>query len=156
MAWRDRLLPGSFRGAAFEIEAHQFSGGRRVQVHEYPGRDVPFPEDLGRRAREYQVECYVIDPDYMGPRNRLLAACEAAGPATLVHPYLGTRRAQCTGVKVRESAKEGGMATFTLSFVDAGANRYPVAEADTADAVGQFAAEAEQALAGQFAERFVL
>ena len=156
MAWQDRLLPGSFRGAPFHIEDHEYAGGRRVHVHEYPGRDDAFPEDLGRRTRDYKIECYVIGPDYMAARDALLRACEAKGPGTLVHPYLGTRRAQCIEIRERESAKRGGMATFTLSFVDAGANRYPAAEADTADAVAAAAAIAEQALAAQFTQRVTL
>lgn len=156
MAWRDRLLPGSFRGAAFKIDSHKHAGGRRVHLHEYPGKDESYPEDLGRKTREYEVEAYVIGPDYMPARDALRSACEAAGPATLVHPYLGTRRAQCMDFEITESTSEGGMARFTLKLVDAGANRYPSAETDTAEALAQVATEAEQALAAQFAESFTI
>lgn len=156
MAWQDRLRQGSFRGARFHIERHERAGGRRVHNHEYPGKDEPYPEDLGRRAREFEVQCYVIGPDYMADRDALLDACEAAGPGTLVHPYFGTRRVSCTEYKESESSQEGGMARFSLKFSDAGANRYPVAEADTAAAVDGVAAEAEQALVDQFVEAFTL
>ena len=156
MAWQDRLRQGSFRGARFHVEDHKHASGRRVHLHEYPGKDEPYPEDLGRKAREFEVQCYVIGPDYMAARDALIDACEAAGPGTLVHPYFGTRRVQCMDCEETESAQRGGIALFTLKFVEAGANRYPVAEADTAAAVAGVAAEAEQALVGQFVETFTL
>ena len=150
MAWQDDLLDGSYRGAPFKIESHERGGGRRVHVHEYPGRDSSYPEDLGKKTGEYEVECYVIGRDYFPARDALIEACEAAGPAELVHPYLGIRRASCTGYKVSERAQRGGMATFTLTLVDAGENRYPAASADTAQAVAETAADAWAAMAAQF------
>ncbi len=156
MAWRDDLLEGSYRGAAFQIESHEASGGRRVHVHEYPGRDDSWPEDLGKKTGEYEVECYVIGPDYFPARDALIAACEAAGPAVLVHPYLGVRRAACTGYKVTETSQRGGMASFTLTLVDAGRERYPAALPDTAAAVRDAATAAETAMAAQFADGFTV
>ena len=53
MPWRDRLLDASFRGAAFRVESHSAeAAGRRAAVHQYPGRDTPYAEDLGRRVSE--------------------------------------------------------------------------------------------------------
>lgn len=157
MAWRDRLLRASFRGVHFEVEDHETeAAGRRVQVHEYPGRDEPYAEDLGRRTTEYNIEAYVIGDDYAFQRDRLVDACAEAGAGTLVHPYLGTRRAVCTQCTVAERTAEGRMARLSLAFVDAGRNAYPAAQPDTATAVDSAAAAANAALQERFAQDFVL
>ena len=92
MAWRDRLLPASFRGAGFFIDSHESdAGGRRAHIHEYPGRDESFPEDLGLITHEYEFNAYVVGPDYITDRDRLSIACTEAGSAQLVHPYIGNR-----------------------------------------------------------------
>ena len=39
--WRDNLVPASFRGAVFHVEASSRAGGRRTVVHEYPKRKTP-------------------------------------------------------------------------------------------------------------------
>ena len=156
MSWKDRFLRGSFRGVPFRVEDNEGRTGRRLAIHEYPGKDDPWPEDLGRRTREYEVKAYVIGPDYDRERDALIEACEAAGPATLVHPWLGTFQASCQDCKHSESTARGGMATFELVFVRAAANRYPAAELDTAAAVAAATSSAEEALAAQFAETWWL
>jgi hypothetical protein len=58
--WRDALLPAMFDGAPFHVEAGSQEGGRRIVVHEFPKRDAPYAEDMGRRATEFTVRGYCI------------------------------------------------------------------------------------------------
>src|SRR6516225_8058840 len=58
--WRDALLPAMFDGCPFFVEAGSQSGGRRIVTHQFPKRDMPYSEDMGRRATEFQVRGYVI------------------------------------------------------------------------------------------------
>lgn len=147
MAWRDRLLPASFRGAPFHVASHTSeAAGRRAAVHEYPGRDTPYVEDLGRRTSEYTLQAYVLGPDYDRARDALVAACALPGPGRLVHPALGERQVVCTGCTVSERTDEGGMARVTLALVEAGAARYPAATPDTAQALTAAAHDAGAAL----------
>ena len=95
--WRDRLRDASFRGVPFSVEDDDASFGRRVQTHEYPNRDKPFTEDLGRAARRLTVNAYVIGDDYADKRDRLIAAVETAGPGTLVHPQYGEMQGSING-----------------------------------------------------------
>lgn len=125
MSWREQLRSGSFRGVPFVIDAAETASGRRAAIHEYPGRDRPYVEDLGRKRRELSVECLVVGPDYMAARDALIEACEKPGPGTLVHPYYGERRVVCTGVRIRETTREGGLARFSIAFVEAGENLEP-------------------------------
>lgn len=48
MTWKDRLQDASFRGVPFKVEEESAGTGRRVETHEYPNRDKPYTEDLGK------------------------------------------------------------------------------------------------------------
>lgn len=131
MSWRDdlqrvtlpdgrRLIGASFRGVTFFVESSDRSGGRRTVTHEFPLRDDPYVEDLGRRARSFSIEGYVVGDGYVRQRDDLLSALEdVAGPGELVHPYHGRRRAICESVRVRESIADGGMAVLSIEFAEA-------------------------------------
>lgn len=155
MGWRDQLRPATFRGAAFKVQAHSSDvAGRRLHTHEYPGRDKPYPEDLGLKTREFSIDAYVVGDDYMAARDALIDACAKAGPGELVHPYLGTLSVACSGCQLREGSDEGRMARFSLSFIDAGDNRYPAATADTGKAVDIASTNAIAAVEDDFSGSF--
>lgn len=118
--WIDNLLPAFFRGVPFYMEHDDLTVGRRVQLHEYPQRDKPYAEDLGRAARKLAITGYVIGPGYMTLRDLLLGALEAPGPGCLVHPHYGPMMVMAKGeCKVTHSKDEGGMCRFSMSFVEA-------------------------------------
>lgn len=127
MAWRDRLRKASFRDVPFEIEEDGGKGGRRLQTHEFPQRDKPFTEDLGRAKREFTVRAFVIGADYMEKRDALLAALEAEGAGTLVHPWLGSMQVNAGEYSFSHSLSKGGMCEFTISFVESGELTFPTA-----------------------------
>lgn len=135
MSWRDLLQPASFRGVPFKVESADGSGGRRAETHEYPMRDTPWTEDLGRRARAGSLSGYVLGADYMAARDALIAALEAAGAGTLVHRYWGELQVVITDYRISESSSEGGIARFSISFAEAGSQQFPAARADTAEAL---------------------
>ncbi|MFD1801263.1 DNA circularization protein [Mixta tenebrionis] len=131
--WRDRLRDASFRGVPFSVEDDDASFGRRVQLHEYPNRDKPWAEDLGRAARRLTINAYVIGGDYADQRDRLIAAVETNGPGTLVHPQYGEMQGSINGtVKVSHSSAEGRMARISFEFVESGELTFPVAGMATA------------------------
>lgn len=144
MAWQDQLQPGSFRGAPFEVLGNQAAFGRRGVLHEYPLRDVPWFEDLGQRARENTLDVVVLGTNYLAKRDALIAAIETAGPGLLVHPYYGEMQVAVTDCRVSESTDAGGVARFTITFVQAGVSKEPRAVSSTPDIV---AAAAEDATA---------
>lgn len=154
MAWRDSLLPASFRGVRFRVRAHESVGGRRLQTHEYPGQDEPFTEDLGRRVRSFQVDAYLVGDDYMSRRDALLDACERAGPGELVHPYRGRRRVACDRYRLVETLSEGRMCRIEMQLVEAGRNRYPTSAAVPGAALSSAADAARLAAAAQFQDAF--
>lgn len=132
MSWKNQLQPGSFRGVPFHVEESQAKLGRRVEVHEYPLQDDPWAEDLGRKAREFTLEVFVVGVNYHQVRDQLINAIDQKGPGTLIHPRLGSMRVQMTeNCRWRESTREGGMAEFTLAYVEAGERQFPATQADT-------------------------
>lgn len=120
-----RYLPASFRGVNFKVENVDLDAGRRVATHEYPYKNAPYSEDLGRKKREWAIEAYVLGADYEASRDKLLAAIETEGPGVLVHPYYGTLSVICTGCKLRESKTELGICYFSLSFIESGLKEFP-------------------------------
>ena len=157
MAWRDNLRPASFRGVEFQIDdAASPIAGRRVQTHEYPGRDTPFIEDLGRRTKTYSFDAWVVGDDYADQRDRLIDACDAEGPGELVHPYLGSREAFCTACDLSQRTREGRMARFSLSFTESGTNQNPTDRANTSAVVSESADSAGAELIREFQGGFGL
>lgn len=167
MTWVDNLrrvtirgrefVGASFRGKPFFVDASERTGGRRAVVHEFPLRDDPFVEDLGRRARTFRVEGYVIGDNYLAEKEALLAALEAVeGPGELVHPYYkGVKRAICVNLSVRESRSEGGMAVFSIEFVDATAQSpAPTSEVDSPAKLATTAGAAHAAVKAEVAKRY--
>jgi prophage DNA circulation protein len=120
MAWRDQIQQGSFRDAAFRTEAEERTGGRRVVSHEFPGRDDPVVEDLGRRAKTFSIDCHVIGAEFVTARDALIAALEAPGPGLLVHPQYGRMMAVVFDYSCFTSTDEGGIARFRITFGEAG------------------------------------
>lgn len=155
MSWRERLLPASFRGVTFEVEASSDRFGRRGQTNQYPGRDVPFREDLGRSARQYSLEAFLIGDDYMELRDRLLTALEEGGSGTLVHPWFGSLQVDVDGeCNVNHRWDDGGYCIISMSFVESGEQRYPTRGRDTAQALLTQADALESAAAASFADAY--
>lgn len=136
------MSTATFRGVPFIVETAELGGGRRGVTHEYPGRDIPFREDLGRKAREFPVEGYLVGDDVRSQMQRLQAAFEQAGPDELVHPYYGTRRVAVGTFRFRTSSKEGRYIGFSVDFIETpAAPAQPSAVPDTL-AAAQTSAEA--------------
>lgn len=131
MSWREELKRGaSFRGVPFFVESSEMSGGRRGPVHEYPGKDTPYREDLGREKRTFNVSGFVLGENYFTDRKRLQDALEARGPGVLIHPYQGTRIVSVIGYRVREETREGGLARFEVEFLETGEASQPTVYTD--------------------------
>lgn len=166
MAWRNEmgqvtlpdgrvLVGGSFRGVPFRTVDAEMRVGRRNQVNEYPQRDLPYVDDLGRRARRFVVEAYVIGDTYLAERDALIAAFEAKGSGELMHPRYGARKVSVDGdVSVKESPERGGMARISVTFVEDTSNTFPAATQDTVAQVEAAANAADDAAQAAFAQEF--
>lgn len=138
----------------FEVDSAETTGGRRVVVHEFPLRDRPQTEDMGRKATGYSFDAYVIGADYMAQRDQLIEALENPDPGTLVHPYYGELRIQVGEVRWVESTREGGMCRFTIQFHEASDIIFELPLEDTLEGVTSSADVASEASNADFADTF--
>jgi len=127
--WRDLLMQqASFRGVVFHVETGARLSGRRTVVHEYPKRNDPYSEDMGRQARRWSVQGYLIfSPSnqlyvYTNQRSALYRALETDGPGRLVHPVFapGGTMAMVERYTMVENRTRGGFTEFEMQFVEAG------------------------------------
>lgn len=133
-AWRKDLQPASFRGVKFHCEAGARESGRRTVTHEFPKKDLPYSEDMGRRAIEFTVRGYIIvypkelqgpglelfSKNYIPQRDRLAAALEKEGPGELQLPTSMPLKVVCQRYRLTEESKLGGYCTFDMTFTEFG------------------------------------
>ena len=152
--WKRNLRPSSFRGVEFFVDTAARAGGRRQSVFEFPKKDMPYAEDMGRRARRFPVTAYLIGDDYQARRDALIAALEQEGPGLLVHYTFGTHRVSSDTYTVSERRERGRMCEIEMQFVESGAPPSRAIVADTqsqaktaAKAAGEESAKAADAKA---------
>jgi len=140
--WRQNLQPASFRGVPFFVHTDAKASGRRIVEHEFPKADIPFAEDMGRRARRFRVAAYIlyspsVTPDYQAARDNLINALESgAGPGLLVHPTLGVDMVVVDTFSDTERLQEaGGISEFEIEFLEAGSTAFSTPVANTNAAV---------------------
>lgn len=150
----DQLRPASFRGVPFCVRAADFSAGRRSQLSEYPQKDKPYVDDMGRSTREIRVAAFLTGVDYIAQARRLVTALETAGPGTLVHPWFGAMQVSLADKGVVRFTEALGEAAVDLSFIESGELDFPAAGKDTPAQSRTAAGLIEQAAQGSFADVF--
>ncbi|MDR2188954.1 MAG: DNA circularization N-terminal domain-containing protein [Azonexus sp.] len=123
--WKDRLSRAAFRGFEFLTDSHDAKFGRRLAVHEYPGREWPSVQDLGGQARGWKLSAYFIGPDYDLERNGFLAKLCEPGADWLIHPWLGPLYVRAHAWSVAESNDKGGFCAVAIDFVEGGETPQP-------------------------------
>jgi prophage DNA circulation protein len=134
LPFRQALLPASYKGAPFFCEANSRNNGRRIITHEFPKKDIPYSEDMGRRAKIFTLRGYCItypltldgergglyNIDYRVVRDNLLFQLESSGPGILVLPTLPAENVVVTRYRLTEEERFGGYCTFDLEFAEFG------------------------------------
>lgn len=126
----EELLEASFRGVTFFVSKAELSAGRRTQVHEYPLRDKPFVEDLGRATRTIVMTAFLVGDDYIEQAKRLIGAVETEGSGQLVHPWLGEMKVTPTAVSKLSFDDNLRKASITLTFTESGDLVFPSSRTD--------------------------
>lgn len=117
---------GKFRGVEFHHENGSIGGGRRIAVHEYPYRDGPYTEDMGRTARRYSISGYITQPDVRDKVRRLQNALEQFGAGPLYHAWLNrTIIVRCENFTIDDTKNDLMRVNFSASFVEKGEEAAP-------------------------------
>jgi prophage DNA circulation protein len=156
--WRQQLQRASFRGVPFYVKSADTEEGRRGVLHEYPLRDDPYVEDMGRKAGEFSLEAFVVGDDYFKARDALRAALKQPGPGELIHPTLGRMQVSLVASYrfVESLVDEGGVARFSLRFTESQPNQQPTADTNTAAVVDAQADAAMGQCCAEFDDTFSL
>lgn len=152
----EQLQPASFRGVPFEVEASGITVGRRTVVHEYPQRDRPYVEDMGRATRNITLQCFVVGSDYLEQAQTLMHELEEPGPGTLIHPWLGEMEVTITSVSELQFDQGLGVASVTITATEAGDLEFPAVTADEDTEALEAADAVEKSAVDKFCEDFDL
>lgn len=152
----EQLQPASFRGVPFEVEASGITVGRRTVVHEYPQRDRPYVEDMGRATRNITLQCFVVGSDYLEQAQALMHELEEPGPGTLIHPWLGEMEVTITSVSELLFDQGLGVASVTITATEAGDLEFPAVTADEDTEALEAADAVEKSAVDKFCEDFDL
>jgi prophage DNA circulation protein len=129
-SWRDDWIRATYNGAPFHCEANARESGRRIVEHEFPKKELPYAEDMGRHAREFTIRAYCIvyprddddlfQTDYRKPRDRLMAALETEGTGTLQLSTQPPQEVVVSRYRMSEEERFGGYCIFDITFLEYG------------------------------------
>lgn len=132
MSFFDNLQQASLGGVPFGVLSGESRFGRRQAVHEYPFRDTPWVEDMGRSARRINVTGFLIENDaiygggdVIAQRDRMIAVAESPGASTLIHPTLGRLNVSLLGISITEKWDAGRYFELGFSFIESGQRVFP-------------------------------
>ena len=123
-------------------------GGRRIVTHEFPKKDIPYSEDMGKKATEFTVRGYIIQfvkdtgvdlykRDYTIARNKLQERLDSGGYGTLQLPMMRPMVVVCNRYRMTEEDKLGGYCTFDMTFIEYGAPPFKMTIDATSNLVSQ-------------------
>lgn len=118
--YRDRWQTGQYKGVTFLTDDHAAQDGRRLAVHEFPGRDDPVVEDLGAKAPEYRVNAYFIGEQYDQAAQTFSGLLREPGADWLIHPWLGRVWVRPLTWSRTENNREQGVCTLAIQFAPGG------------------------------------
>lgn len=100
----------------FLVPRESEGGGRKVAVHEYPGSDSRFVQDLGRRQPVFSIVALIHGLDVLQQRQRLTQAL-LSGEGVLIHPYVGRRVVSPVDWTARTSDAALGEVIYDVEFL---------------------------------------
>lgn len=144
--WYQTLAKASFRGVAFKTFGNVAEFGRRNSLHEYPFRDKPWVEDLGRATRVFRISGFLLaspsnpsGADLIPSRDSFIEACETGGTGDLVLPTYKSFKASLIKMEVEEAWDRGRMFHLRMTFIESGDLTFPTATYNTTQ-TGQLSA----------------
>ena len=121
--WTKTLPDASFRGFPFHTKREELpQSGRHVALHEFVKAEDHATEDMGRKARRFRVNGYVVGDDADSQALALVELCSQPGDGQLVLPLLGYLTVKCDNCSCSMEKDELGRIHFVLDLHEAGNN----------------------------------
>lgn len=162
--WPEMLNQASFRGVPFAVYGGEARFGRRLALHEYPGRDKPFVEDMGRSTRRIRMTGFLVTDslvygggNVLAQRDLLVGAAEQSGPGALMHPTLGALKVSVPdqGLSVIERWDMGRYFEISFTFIESGGRYFPTITTATGSLLDKLAAALGLSSALDFARKVI-
>lgn len=119
-------LSAAWKGVPFFCDSSNDEFGRRGDVYEYPLSDDVGFKDLGRRARRFKVEGYLIGSDQVELTQAMASAAEDPEPGTLDHPVYGSQLVSCVTLTTSADYRRDKKRTkLSFEFVEASPSMSP-------------------------------
>ena len=129
MGWQDKLQIASINGIEFFTNTKESEHGRRISLHTYPNKNIPYTEDFGRKTRVYSIRGYFVGDEYNSQMERLINEIEKKAtpdnPLKFVHPNYGELNVICKNFRSSENKSNGRMISFTLDLLEIGDYDFP-------------------------------
>lgn len=120
MSWETQLQDASFKGAKFDVTRTRDDARRDLAEHEYPYMDGANVEDLGRKARRFDIDAVFWGKDYETKLQALVKVLETPGAGELIHPIFGSiPAAQLEGYTIEHDAEKPDYCTVAMKLVEA-------------------------------------
>ena len=145
----------SYKGVPFQAAAVTKTIQRRQVLHEYPQRDIPYLEDLGKGATLYKVTAFLVGDNCVAQAKRLEKALLTVGAGTFVHPWDGALTVSVyQASNISYSNSELRYCSLDITFVEAGELGYPNKLADGPTFARQLADKLGLSAVSDFVESF--
>ena len=145
----------SYKGVPFQAAAVTKTIQRRQVLHEYPQRDIPYLEDLGKGATLYKVTAFLVGDNCAAQAKRLEKALLSVGAGTFVHPWDGALTVSVyQASNISYSNSELRYCSLDITFVEAGELGYPNKLADGPTLARQLADKLGLSAVSNFVESF--
>jgi len=150
ISFQSQIKKSSWRGVPFITLSADTHVGRKKATHEYPFRDLPWIEDMGRATRKFNVTGFLLGDDVISQRLALLQACEKPGPGELVHGTLGKITVDLLACEFVEKWDAQRYFEVSMQFAQGGQRIYPAVVQSTAAVVAAAGVAAHAASAASF------
>lgn len=150
-----KLRSASFKGVPFHVSDVKKTVIRRKILHEYPQRDIPFIEDLGKGATKYSVTAFLVGDDCVSKAKKLEKALLSTGAGTFVHPWEGNLTVSVFDAgTIHYNNGAHRYCDLQITFVEAGELSFPAMSADSVTLARQLANKLSLSAASDFMEAF--
>lgn len=121
----DKTVKAKFKGVPFFVRVETHEGGRKVAVHEYPGSDVRFVQDLGKRPGIYRIIGYVGGENWIQDSARLTTVLEEETEGILELSTFGRFKVKAQFFSSVVKQRELGIVEYTITFLVSRPNPSP-------------------------------
>ena len=150
MAIGEDRFPASFRGISFLVPSESERGGIKSAIHEYPGADFRFVEDLGTNPSVFSITAIIHGVGATARRAALVRALQQEGTGVLVHPAYGSIQVKATDYTASSSDASLGEYRFNITFYESRQAASLSATATTATGISSLVATFRENLTGTF------